>query len=202
MAALDASADAQRQASSGQANGDVVTERLHIDLVIVPQQHSSHFRSLCELNPHVLPLLAVSKPGEKALPCLGEGVDVCARAGRYIVYEDGRVTNEPSDLIKLWRSDFVVFALLSVDVAAFCCGEGAASSAMHWETKAPGNPLAGRVALRQGMIADPDSARRNVSIGCQTRSFAGVPLHLEAFRAANDSGASVPVLAKSVQLPR
>jgi uncharacterized protein YcsI (UPF0317 family) len=85
--------------------------RLQVNLAILPADLAGDFRRFCLLNPRPCPLLGVSEPGEPRIPRLGAGIDLRTDAPRYCVYRDGQLVGTPTDLLDLWRDDFVAFAL-------------------------------------------------------------------------------------------
>jgi uncharacterized protein YcsI (UPF0317 family) len=85
--------------------------RLQVNLAILPADLASDFRQFCLLNPRPCPLLGVSDPGDPRIPRLGPEIDLRTDAPRYCVYRGGALTDTPTDLLALWREDFVAFAL-------------------------------------------------------------------------------------------
>jgi len=81
------------------------------NLVVLPADWAEEFRQYCARNPKPCPLLAVTAPGDPALPDLGEGIDIRTDLPRYNVFRDGKLVEEVTDLRDLWRDDFVGFAL-------------------------------------------------------------------------------------------
>lgn len=81
------------------------------NLVVLPADWAGEFRRYCDLNPKPCPLLAMTAPGDPALPALGEGIDIRTDLPRYNVFRDGDLAGEVTDLVDLWRDDFVGFAL-------------------------------------------------------------------------------------------
>ena len=80
------------------------------NLVILPKAAAYDFLSFCHANPKPCPLLAVSNPGDPALPALGE-IDIRTDVPRYMIYRDGAYVDEASDIADLWRDDLVSFIL-------------------------------------------------------------------------------------------
>lgn len=91
--------------TSGSAPGFV-----QCNIVILPAEYSADFLRFCQSNPKPCPLLAVSEPGDPALPKLGE-LDIRTDVPRYRVFRDGEIAEEITDITALWRDDFVTFAL-------------------------------------------------------------------------------------------
>src|ERR1700716_4209765 len=67
------------------------------NLAILPNALAADFLRFCQLNPKPCPLLAASAPGDPRLPALGEDLDIRTDLGRYKVWRNGEVVDEPTD---------------------------------------------------------------------------------------------------------
>ena len=56
-------------------------------------------------------MLAVSEPGQAALPALGADIDICTDLPRYRVWRNGELVDQPTDIVQLWRADLVTFVI-------------------------------------------------------------------------------------------
>ena len=92
--------------TSGMAEGHVQG-----NVVILPELLANDFLRYCQRNPKPCPLLAVSEPGEALLPSLGADIDIRTDVPRYRVWRDGVLTDQPTDISNLWRSDLVTFVI-------------------------------------------------------------------------------------------
>ena len=81
------------------------------NLAILPGALASDFMRFCQLNPKPCPLLAVGAPGDWRLPSLAADLDIRTDVCRYRVFRDGELIEEPTDILKHWRDDLVIFAL-------------------------------------------------------------------------------------------
>jgi uncharacterized protein YcsI (UPF0317 family) len=81
------------------------------NLVIVAGTLAGDFARFCRLNPGPCPLLAETMPGDPRVPSLGADIDVRTDVPKYRVIVDGEVVTEPTDIVDLWRDDFVAFVL-------------------------------------------------------------------------------------------
>jgi uncharacterized protein YcsI (UPF0317 family) len=81
------------------------------NVVILPAAYASDFGHFCQRNPKPCPLLAVSEPGQPALPSLGKDIDIRTDLPRYRVWRDGTLVDEPFDISPCWRDDLVTFVL-------------------------------------------------------------------------------------------
>ncbi len=81
------------------------------NLVVLPASLAPAFTGYCAANPRPCPLLAVSAPGDPALPSLGADLDVRTDLPRYRLFRHGALVEERLDILDLWRGDFVAFVL-------------------------------------------------------------------------------------------
>lgn len=81
------------------------------NVVILPSALAADFLRFCQANPKPCPLLAVSEPGDPALPALGADIDIRSDVPRYRVFRHGEMVEEPTDIGHLWRDDLVSFIL-------------------------------------------------------------------------------------------
>lgn len=81
------------------------------NVVILPAAQANDFLRFCQRNPKACPLLAVSEPGQAALPSLGADIDICTDLPRYRVWRDGELVDQPTDIVDLWRADLVTFVI-------------------------------------------------------------------------------------------
>ncbi|HBL66696.1 MAG TPA: hypothetical protein DDZ58_13355, partial [Achromobacter sp.] len=65
----------------------------------------------CQRNPKPCPLLAMSEPGNPALPELGADIDIRTDIPRYRVWKNGELVAEPTDVRDIWRDDLVSFLI-------------------------------------------------------------------------------------------
>jgi uncharacterized protein YcsI (UPF0317 family) len=85
--------------------------RVQGNVVILPAALSSDFLRFCQANPKPCPLLAVSEPGDPALPALGADIDIRTDVPGYRVFRNGELVGEVKDIRSLWRNDLVTFIL-------------------------------------------------------------------------------------------
>lgn len=84
---------------------------VQLNLAILPATWAGDFRRYCALNPKPCPLIAATAPGDPAFPSLGADIDVRTDAPRYLVFRDGALAGEVTDLTDIWQDDFVAFAM-------------------------------------------------------------------------------------------
>jgi len=81
------------------------------NLVILPERDARDFLAYCRANPKPCPVLAVSRPGQAALPELGADLDLRTDLPRYRIWRGGELVEEPTDIRAYWRSDLVSFVI-------------------------------------------------------------------------------------------
>ena len=95
---------------SGHTSG-LAPGRVQVNLAILPADWAAEFLLFCQMNPKPCPVLAVTNPGDPLFCTLGTDVDVRTDAPRYKVFRDGVLTDEPTDLLRIWQNDLVAFAI-------------------------------------------------------------------------------------------
>ena len=86
-------------------------EHVQGNVVILPADVAHDFLLFCQRNPKPCPLLAVSGPGETALPTLGATIDIRTDLPRYRIWSRGTLVDEPTDIVNHWRNDLVTFVI-------------------------------------------------------------------------------------------
>ena len=85
---------------------------VQLNLAIMPQEWADDFRRFCELNPKPCPLVSMTAPGNPIFPTeIGDDIDVRSDAPRYLIFRDGKLTDEVTDLTNIWQDDFVAFGM-------------------------------------------------------------------------------------------
>src|SRR5699024_8660060 len=80
------------------------------NLIIVPAAQAFDVLLFAQRNPKPCPLLGVLEAGQTAGPLLADG-DIRTDVPRYVVYEHGEKSAEPSDISSYWRDDLVTFMI-------------------------------------------------------------------------------------------
>ena len=81
------------------------------NLVILPQSVAGDFELFCSRNPRPCPLLETTAPGSSVPTRFAPDADLRTDLPRYRVWRDGDLTDEPTDILDLWRPDFVAFLI-------------------------------------------------------------------------------------------
>jgi uncharacterized protein YcsI (UPF0317 family) len=81
------------------------------DLIIVPKEYAYDCLAFCNLNRQALSVIDITEIGSPHPKNLAPDADIRTDLPRYIVYKDGKIVDEPTDIIKYWRDDLVGFLL-------------------------------------------------------------------------------------------
>lgn len=188
---VPASVRARRDAREGRLTGPtagVAPGYVQANLAILPKALAADFLLFCQRNPKPCPLVGVSDPGSKALPALGEDLDISTDIPRYRVWRDGELAEEPLSVDHVWRDDLVSFligcsfsfeeALVAdgIDVRHISQGRNVPMYRTNIPT-APAGVFSGPmvVSMRPMKAAD---AIRAVQITSRFPSVHGAPVHL------------------------
>jgi uncharacterized protein YcsI (UPF0317 family) len=158
------------------------------NLAILPNALASDFMRFCQLNPKPCPLLAVGAPGDWRLPSLADDLDIRTDLSRYRVFQNGEMVDEPTDILKHWRDDLVIFALgcsFSFEDALVEDGieirhitKGCAVS-MYRTTipTTPAGPFHGPLVVSMRPLK-PADAIRSIQITTRFPAVHGAPVHI------------------------
>lgn len=163
---------------------------VQLNLAILPAAWAEDFRAYCERNPKPCPLIAATAPGDPAFPTLGDDIDVRTDAPRYLVFRDGALADEVTDLRAIWQDDFVAFAMgCSYSFEEALTAGGLSLRHIEQGTKvplyrtgietAPAGPFRGPmiVSMRPFLPAD---AIRAIEITSRFPRVHGAPVHFGA----------------------
>lgn len=158
------------------------------NLAILPERHAADFLLFCQRNPKPCPVLAVSDPGNPTLPGLGLDLDVRTDVSKYAVYENGKLTAQPSSIEDIWQDDWVTFAIgcsFSFEQALIAAGiplrhvAQKKNVAMYRTSIAtsPAGPFHGPMVVSMRPMKASDVIRA-IQITSQFPSVHGAPVHL------------------------
>src|ERR1700687_618393 len=171
--------------TAGVANGFVQG-----NLAILPEKLAASFHRFCQLNPKPCPVIGMSDVGNPCIPSLGIDLDIRTDLPRYRVWCDGKVVDEPTDIMAHWRDDLVVFVL----GCSFSFEEALVADDLpirHIERNvrvpmyrtniacAPSGPFAGPMVVSMRPFK-PADAIRAVQITSRFPSVHGAPVPVEA----------------------
>src|SRR5690625_2106775 len=81
------------------------------NLVILKKEHAFDFLLFCQRNPKPCPLLDVTEAGSFTPVKIANGADIRKDIPKYRIYNDGKYTNEVTDITEYWEDDMVGFLL-------------------------------------------------------------------------------------------
>jgi len=85
-------------------------DRVQANLVVVPRDYADELADLCARNPVPCPLLERLAPGAYEPRC-ARGADLRTDLGRYRVWRDGELAEQPRDVRAPWSEDLVAFLI-------------------------------------------------------------------------------------------
>jgi uncharacterized protein YcsI (UPF0317 family) len=85
-------------------------DRVQANLVVVERAYAQELADLCARNPVPCPLLERLAPGAFEPRC-APGADLRVDLGRYRVWRDGALADEPGDVRALWSDELVAFLI-------------------------------------------------------------------------------------------
>lgn len=85
--------------------------RVQANMIVLPKDWAYDFLVFAQRNPKPCPILDITEPGEGEARLIAPGSDVRTDIPKYRVWENGKLTGEPGDVIKYWREDLVAFLL-------------------------------------------------------------------------------------------
>ena len=81
------------------------------NLVILPEEFAADFLLFCHRNPKPCPLLEVTDPGSFIPNRFAPDADLRTDLPKYRVWRNGTLVDEPTEILDLWRDDFVSFLI-------------------------------------------------------------------------------------------
>ncbi len=99
---------------SGEINGPTAgmsAGYAQCNLIILPADLAADFDEFASKNPQACPVLERLSEGQRLTKHIADGADIATDFPRYRIYEHGKLTQQPTDISHLWRSDFVSFLI-------------------------------------------------------------------------------------------
>ena len=81
------------------------------NLVILPQKDAYDFLLFAQRNPTSCPLLEVSDAGSRKLKYIAEDADIARDLPKYRIWENGKMTEECTNIVDFWQEDLVSFLI-------------------------------------------------------------------------------------------
>jgi uncharacterized protein YcsI (UPF0317 family) len=85
--------------------------RVKGNLAILPEKLAAAFYRFCQLNPMPCPIIVISGVGNPGMPSLGIDLHIRIDLPRCRVWRDGKLIEEPTDIVAHWRDDLVAFMI-------------------------------------------------------------------------------------------
>lgn len=168
--------------------GSMASGFVQANLALVPDALADAFEAFLHANPAAFPLLVRGRPGDPALPELGEAIDLRHDLPRYRVFLGGVAVDDPTDITDRWRADLVPFAigcslnfeadLVAGGVALRCHAPGATCSAFDSALPlVPRGPFGGRMVVSMRAVR-ADQVRLAKAITRAHPGAHGAPVHV------------------------
>ena len=153
------------------------------DMVVIPKEYAYDYMVFSHRNPRALSIVDMTEPGSPHPPRLAPDADLRTDLPRYIVYQDGQIVDEPTDIMKYWRTDLVCFLM-------------GCSGSFYWALEAAnvqyqGNgvfstnipcisygPFHGNMAVSCRLFKTSQDAVRAIQISSRYPLFHGPPIHI------------------------
>lgn len=81
------------------------------NLVVLPEKYAADFEEFCRINPRPCPLLEKVGPKNHLTNFLANSADLLNTIPRYLVWKDGHIFEETSDVRQYYQDDLVFFLL-------------------------------------------------------------------------------------------
>ena len=181
---------ARRESREGRMTGHTAGQApgfVQGNLCILPQAYATDFAAFCQRNPKPCPVIGMGATGDPTLPDLGD-IDIRTDLPRYRVFENGECIDEPTDIVGIWRDDFVTFVLgCSFSFEAPLLDAGIPLYHIEHDTIVsmyrtnidctPAGPFSGRMITSMRMMT-PADAIRAVQLTSRFPAVHGAPIHL------------------------
>lgn len=80
------------------------------NLIILPKEVALDFLIFCQRNPKPCPIVEVTDPGSPKIAQVADA-DLRTDLPRYSVFKEGKLVDQPADIVSYWRDDLVGFLL-------------------------------------------------------------------------------------------
>lgn len=81
------------------------------NLVVIPKELAFDFLLFCQRNPKPCPVLDVTRPGSPIPETVAPQADLRTDLPKYLVYRNGELTEERTEIKDLWSDDMVGFLI-------------------------------------------------------------------------------------------
>ncbi|HSL00486.1 MAG TPA: putative hydro-lyase [Rubrobacteraceae bacterium] len=190
--------------------GGLAPGHVQTNLVILPEEYALDFLKFCVRNPRSCPILEVTDVGSPIPPSLAPESDLRTDVPRYRIYENGELTDEPTDIRSFWRDDLVSFligcsftferALLGAGLRLAHLDQGR-NVPMYVTGKdcIPSGPFAGPMVVSMRPYR-PDEVPLAVSVSGRYPMMHGAPVHVGDPRSLGVRDLSAPEFGEAIDL--
>ena len=158
------------------------------NLVILPKDLAFDFMMFCQRNPKPCPLLEVVESGSPEPSQMAPGADLRKDVGKYRIYKNGAMIDEPEDISDIWTEDLVSFligcsftfeaALLDADIPLRHIDQGSNVSMYITSIQtAPAGAFSGPMVVSMRPIKQ-DKVIKAVTVTTRYPSVHGAPIHI------------------------
>ncbi len=100
-----------RQGNWRKPTAGLVPGFVQANLVVLPRELAYDFLLFAQRNPKPCPVIEVTDTGSPEPKLSAPGADLRTDIPRYRIYQDGKLAQEVTDLLGVWRPDLVAFLL-------------------------------------------------------------------------------------------
>jgi len=153
------------------------------DMVIIPKEYAYDYLVFSHRNPETISIVDMTEPGSPHPKRVAPDADLRTDLPRYIVYKDGRIIDEPTDIKKYWRDDLVCF-LTSCSGSFYWALEAANVQYQRngvFSTNIPckpSGPFHGNMAVSCRLFKTSRDAVRAIQISSRHFLMHGPPIHI------------------------
>lgn len=153
------------------------------NLAIVPREVAFEFLLFCHRNPRPCPVLDVTEPGNPHPPIMAPEADLRTDLGKYRVFKNGEIIDEPNDITSYWRDDLVAFLLgCSRSFEWLLWGAGVnfrfIGAFLTNIPCVPVEPFFGHVFVSCRFFKGTEAAVRAIQLSSRVPAIHGAPIHI------------------------
>ena len=153
------------------------------DMVIIPKDYAIDFFLFCQRNPQLCPLVDVTEVGSPHPQRSAQGADLRTDLPRYQFYKDGKLIDEPTNILDYWQDDLVCYltgcslafdwALQANNVQYRSIGAFASNIPC-----VPAGPFRGNMVVSARLFASAGDAIQGIQITSRYIMAHGAPIYI------------------------
>jgi uncharacterized protein YcsI (UPF0317 family) len=90
---------------------NVCIDYVQANLVILPLEYAFDFTLFCLRNPKPCPILEIMEAGQYRTQYLSQDADIRSDVPKYMIYKEGQLIEERTDIFNYWQDDLVTFLI-------------------------------------------------------------------------------------------